>query len=195
MSKQIIAVDMDDVLALHAEAFVEFSNKHYGTDLTKETYDERWANLWHVDNDEIERRALEFHTPENIAAYGRIDEAVPALKKLCETYELVIVTARSKNAIEATYAWLDKHFPGIFSGVHFVPIWEPGNTVTKAQICREIGAEYLIDDVVRHCDLAMQGGIQALLFGNYNWNRGEIEPGVVRVQNWTAVQEYFDGIG
>jgi len=195
MTKTIIAVDMDDVLTQHVEAFVSFSNERYRTNLTKDQYDEHWANLWHVDREEIERRATEFHTAERIGSYDKIDEAAPVLKKLRQKYDLVIATARSKNAIEVTYSWLDKHFPGVFSEVHFVPIWEPNNTITKAQICQKIGAEYLIDDVLRHCNLAAQGGIQALLFGDYNWNKGETEPSVKRVKGWSEVERYFDGVG
>ena len=195
MKKPIIAVDMDDVLAQHAEAFVAFSNANYGTKLTKDTYDETWANFWKVEWEEIERRAKEFHTPEGTFSYAKIEAAEPVLQALRGKYELVIVTARSENVIKATYAWLDKHFPDVFSDVHFVPIWVPNNTVTKAQICQQIGAEYLIDDVLRHCNLAAQGGIQALLFGDYNWNKGETEPIVRRVKDWQAVLEYFDGLG
>lgn len=37
-----IAVDLDDVLAISAQALVEYSNSRWGTRLTVEEYDEDW---------------------------------------------------------------------------------------------------------------------------------------------------------
>lgn len=190
----IIAIDVDDVIAAHAEAFVAFSNRYYGTNLTIEDYEDRWELIWNVDRGEIERRAREFHAPESVQRYRRIQQADKTLERLSQDYELVVVTARPKQLIEPTYTWLEEHFVGVFNAVHFVPIWEPDNKVTKADICNKIGAVYLIDDVPHHCNIAAEGGIKALLFGDYNWNRKEpIKPGVTRVSDWLAVQEYFCG--
>jgi 5'(3')-deoxyribonucleotidase len=194
MSNQTIAVDIDDVLAQHAEAFVLFSNQNYGTNITTAEYDSHWSKIWGVDKAEIDRRALEFHTTESILAYGKIEDAEPVLAALRANYNLVIVTARPKHAVQVTHQWLEQHFPGVFSAVHFVPIWEVGNTVTKADICKEIGADYLLDDVPMHCNTAAQCGVGSLLFGDYPWNEQSVLPeGVVRCADWSAVLEYFDG--
>ena len=57
MKRGSIAIDLDDVLAAHVESFVAFSNANYGTNLGVEDYRDHWANLWGVENEEIERRA------------------------------------------------------------------------------------------------------------------------------------------
>lgn len=194
MPKPTIAVDLDDVLALHAAAFVAFSNERYGTKLTAEEYDEEWMNLWgEMPWDEIERRAADFHTPERTLAYAKIEEASEVLAHLKQWYRLVIVTARSQDLIEVTHEWLDLHHADVFEEVHFVPIWLADNTITKADICKQIGATYLIDDVVKHCNIAAEGGITALLFGDYRWNRQGVDRRVKTVANWQDVREYFDG--
>lgn len=195
MNKETIAVDLDDVLADHAAAFIEFSNEHYGTALTKDDYTEQWNEIWGIDDwDEILRRANEFHTPEATTSYVILQDARSSLESLAEAYSLAIVTARPKALIKTTHDWLERHLSGVFSEVHFVPIWEPDNEVTKADICRQIGAQYLIDDVVRHCNLAAQGGVNALLFGGFQWHQGEeIDKNVVQVRDWRQVLEYFDG--
>lgn len=193
MSKQIIAVDVDDVLADHVAAFVRFSNSQYGTDLGKHNYDDRWSTLWDVDRNEIERRALEFHTPESIMEYGLIEAAQAALILLSGKYDLAIVSARPRHVIDSTGVWLDKHFGPIFKEVHFLPYWEVENRKSKADICNQIGAEFLIDDIVKHCNLAAECGVKPLLFGDYSWNQtGEIHKDVKRVKNWQEVLEYFD---
>lgn len=192
MTRQTIAVDIDDVLAAHAEAFVDHSNANYGTNITIEEYIEEWSKLWGVGHDEVERRATEFHHPDIVGNFGAFEAALPVLNSLKENRNLVIVTARRKKLLDTTRNWLSHHFDGVFSEIHFVPIWEPNNTVTKADICTSIGPQYLIDDLVRHCNLAAEVGIRPLLFGNYSWNQGESQQDVTRVKNWQEVLEYFD---
>lgn len=195
MSQETIAVDLDDVLALHAAAFVQFSNEHYGTNYKEDEYDDNWANMWDgVSWDEILRRAVEFQTPERTLEYAKIDEAGVVLSHLKKRFRLAVVTARAERLIPVTHEWLGRHHADVFDEVHFVPIWEPGNTVTKADICRQIGANYLIDDSISHCSIAAEGGITSLLFGNRRQHQGEIDPRIIRVANWQAVKEYFDGV-
>jgi 5'(3')-deoxyribonucleotidase len=196
MSRETIAIDVDDVLAAHIEAFVAHSNVMYGTNLTPEQYSEVWSEIWGVDHNTVEQRALEFHHPEIVGNFGVIKDAQEALEQLKVKRDLVIVTGRSKHIIDTTKDWLGKNFPGLFSDVHFVPIWEPDNKITKADICVDIGADYLVDDLIRHCNLAAQVGIKAVLFASHAWNQDEeLHPDVTRVDNWQEVVEYFDEQG
>lgn len=196
MLQPTIAVDLDDVLAQHAVAFIQFSNERYGTNLEPHEYDDEWENLWgKTEWDEIMRRADGFHTHERTLSYGKIEEASPVLAALKQKYRLVIVTARPKHLIATTHEWLALHHADIFDEVHFVPIWEPDNKVTKADICKQIGATFLIDDSIKHCNIAAEGGIHPLLFGGYQWwSRHIIDPRITKVANWQQVKEYFDGI-
>lgn len=193
MVKQSIAIDLDDVLAAHAEAFVQFSNERYKTNLTVDDYTDHWGEIWRVEEEEAERRSAEFHTPGVAMAFGAKSEAIDTLRKLKEHYDLFVVTARNKKLIDITREWLDKEFPGIFSGIHFVPIWEPNNRITKAEISKEIGATYLIDDLVQHCNLAAEAGMIAILFGHYSWNRDDpLNKNVVRLKDWHSVGAFFN---
>lgn len=185
----IIAVDLDDVLAAHVEAFVEFRNSRYATNITTEEYNDHWLNIWgDVSHDEIVARAAEFHTHESVVMYEVKPGAQDAIATLARDNDLYIVTARPKQIVDASLEWIDMHFPGIFKDVLFVPIWDPANTKTKADICKEIGATYLIDDIPRHCDIAAAAGITAILFGDYSWNRShDLTDGVIRCKTWADV--------
>lgn len=64
---------------------------------------------------------------------------------------------------------------------------------TKAQMCKDLGVAYLIDDQSRHCLGASEIGVTALLFGDYAWNHVEKMPdNVQQVRDWNAVIQYFD---
>jgi 5'(3')-deoxyribonucleotidase len=192
MSKPTIAVDIDDVLAMHYESLVVFHNERYGTELTLADYiSDHWSLVWKTDEAETHRRAVEF------AMLGVMDRRVKpgspeALAQLKDRYDLVTITVRRKINIAETYEWLETHFPGVFRQVRFVHLWEE-DAPSKAEICLELGATYLIDDSLKHCKLAAELGVTALLFGDYAWNAAkELPTGVTRVSDWTDVLAFFD---
>lgn len=191
-----IAVDIDEVLARHNHALAQFHNQRYGTNHTAETYStDHWGEVWEVSREEAERRAVEFHNTGSHGSLEVVSGAQDALAILKRDYNLVAVTVRRRQIIESTKLWLEQHFPGVFSDIRFVHMWEDENTQSKADICHEIGAEWLIDDSVKHVALMAESGAKGLLFGDYTWNQSESLPvGVKRVKNWPEVVEYFHDV-
>lgn len=198
-TKPIIAVDIDDVLCGQNEAIMRFVNEKYGLNLTLEDYSIEgeywgyWEKVWDVSPEEANKRLDAFHEAEGTMTQEPLDEVLEVLKDLKQRYDLIIVTARHDKQTEVTHKWLKRHFPKTFKGVHFVQIWHGNIQMTKAQVCKEVGAGYLIDDNLEHCTLAAESGVHALLFGEYGWNKsGELPNGITRVKDWRAVKEYFD---
>lgn len=201
-SKKTIAIDLDDVLAINIPAFVRFSNQKWGMNLTIEDYEEDWMKTWQVDIDGLEERARviekEFwHTLEHSK------EAVPILNGLAKRYKLVVATSRRRAVGKTTADWIDKYFAGIFEEIHHAGIFDVNDASeyaeaskkTKAWLCQEIGADYLIDDHPKHCIGASAIGVKAILFGNYPWNRGvKLPDNVVRLKNWRQIGVYFNAI-
>jgi uncharacterized HAD superfamily protein len=202
MQRPIIAVDIDDVLSANAEGFINFSNETWGHNLTKDDYVEDWRQIWKIPLDEAMRRSDQFHASGVVSRYAHIEEAIPVLQRLKRRYELIVVTSRQRNLKEQTVAWLDRYFPDIFQSIHYAGIWDDAEEHnvqervkhTKARICRELGADYLIDDQIKHCVEAAKAGIRSILFGDYSWNKdlAELPGGVVRAKTWKDVEEYFD---
>lgn len=202
-SRPVIAVDIDDVLSASAKGFVEYSNKKWGTNLKPDDYDEHWAQIWQIDYEEELKRRDTILRERLFTRYSFFDEAKPALARLAKNYKLVIITSRGSHISKDTKEWIGLHFENIFSEIHFAKIWDQNHLhtteklkLTKAELCREAGASYLIDDHPKHCIAAAKLGIRTLLFGNYGWNKDtKLVPGMVRVRNWKEVLEYFDESG
>ncbi len=197
-AKQTIAVDIDDVLASINETMRQFINKYYGHNHTEADYNRDgeywgyWEKIWQISDEESKERYQAFITSKEFLDVNTHDAALDVINRLKRKYDLVIVTAREDSRIEGTHKWLDQNFPNIFKRVEFTPVWSKDKKTSKAKICKVIGAGYLIDDNVEHCNLAAQEGIQALLFGEYGWNRSqELHKRVKRVKDWHAVAEYF----
>jgi len=202
MSKQIIAVDLDDVLASSAAGFVAYSNKIWGTNLTIEEYDEHWGEMWALDHEETKKRAHQIYESKMQGNFKKLDGAYDVLNDLAKNYSLVITTSRHRLVKDTTLEWLEKHYPGIFDEVHLAGIWDRGlhtdeaAKLTKAELCVKIGASLLIDDHPKHCIASAKAGVEALLFGDYRWNRHvKLTKGMTRVRGWTEVEEYFSGKG
>lgn len=198
MSTQIIAVDIDDVLAAHADAFVAYSNQRWGTRLTVDDYDEHWAKVWHVDMDELASRADAYHSSGMIGTYRNIPQAETVLRKLKERFRLYVVTSRRRQVQRETLDWIDRYYAGLFDDVVFAGFFDGALHMdlllrTKAGICRQIGAGYLIDDQLKHCTAAAADGMNALLFGDYAWNKAAVLPDrMTRCENWEQVDAYFN---
>lgn len=200
VSKQTIAIDIDDVLAANAEGFIEFTNRRWGTNLTVEDYDEHWAKVWQVSGEEELKRVKAVREAALFSSYRHFPEAEPVLRRLAKRFKLVVLTSRQRAISGDTFNWIDRHFKGIFSEIHFTGIWDGLNKDshvrirhTKANLASDIEADYLIDDQLKHCLAAAEAEIEALLFGNYAWNRMKrLPPRVTRVNDWSAVREYFD---
>lgn len=198
--KPIIAVDLDDVLGDENHAMMHFINRRYGRAHTPEDYNITgeywgfWQTVWGVDEAEavtMYEAFLQAHDTSEVVQ-EIIPGAVEAINHLKKTYDLVIITSRQIEILRSTEKWLDSHFPATFKDVHFTALRGDRKKISKAQICQEIGASYLIDDNADHCSLAQEAGVQTLLFGDYGWNRtARVAPGVVRVRDWRAVQRYF----
>ncbi len=201
MKKLVIAVDCDDVLADNATGFVEFSNSMWGTRLSQEDYDEHWAKVWQVDNDETERRAREFHNSSVFSTYKPVDQALPSLRRLARNHQLCIVTSRRTEVRDDTVARIHEHYPGIFvyDAIYFAGIWD---TITrdsinkdKSGIVASINADVLVDDQMKHCIAVAKSGRQAILFGDYTWNQAKVlQQGVVRCIDWLAVETEIERI-
>jgi len=198
--KKTIAIDLDDVLAANAEGFTNFSNKRWGTNLTKHDFQEDMQKMWGIEHKAAQRRFNVFVTSDTVSGYQNFAEARPVLEKLRLRYRLIIVTSRRSKLKEPTAAWVAVHFRGLFEEIHHTGFYDTedaqGHLSTKGDICREIGANYLIDDHAKHCVAAAEAGLTALLFGDYAWNRSQPIPDAVsRVADWQAVEGYFDAQG
>jgi hypothetical protein len=123
--------------------------------------------------------------------------AMPALKKLAKEFDLVAVTSRRVVLKPETDVWMGHHFPHLFKELHYAGIWDEitpdsiGHALkrTKAELCREIAADYLIDDQIKHCIGAAEAGVAALLFGAAPGLKAPV--GVTPVQHWKDVESYF----
>lgn len=199
-----IGVDLDDVIFDLAPAFCKYSNERFGTHLTPFNYHEHWAKIWGQDDELLPHDELmnrwhdmirgQFYQQDVLPIKGAMS-ILHKLKKL--GYELVVLTSRSannysdnRNIRRQTNASLEKYYPDIFHEVYFMSIWvgdqpELGDQITKSNLFKKLGLDYLIDDQTKHINAIniLRDEPRGVLFGNFAHQK-DVPTGTPHFESW-----------
>jgi 5'(3')-deoxyribonucleotidase len=194
MYKKVLAVDIDEVLFPFTPTFLAYHNAAYQTQLT----------LAHKQSDFLEHITGETEDQmcAKIDAYlktpfyahaGPLPDAVGAIRRLSKSWRLVIITARTPNYRGSTELFIERHFPGMFSGIFYsCDAHDPKKITPKHSLCQQVGAYALVDDSLRNLQTVADVGVHGVLFGNYPWNqRTPLPKRVTRCKDWGAVESHL----
>jgi 5'(3')-deoxyribonucleotidase len=195
MAKEKLAIDIDEVLFPFLDEFIIHHNAEYGTRLNREDFDSySFEGPLGLEVPEMARRVYNFTGLTANIQINPLKEARVSVEKLSDVYDLFVITARHPSFEDVTTHWLEQHFPEYFKHVEL--IGHPAlidKPLTKAEVCRRLGATALIDDSLLHITEAAKEHINGILFGNYKWNQtNKLPDGVVRCETWPKVLEYLD---
>eukprot|EP00887_Chlorella_sp_A99_P002944 scaffold24.g2944.t1 len=193
-----VAVDVDEVLGRFVHSLNKFLEEAYG--LQHEVGDYwvyEFARIWGCSADESNHRVHTFFQSHHFAGgIEPIPGAYDSLSRLRDACELVVVTSRQHVIQAPTLEWLQSHFPGVFSEVHFGNHFAmSGASRKKSEICAAIGADVLIDDNPSYALECAQAGIRVLLYDwqhSYPWAKTRDGPRhdlITRVRDWEEVEQ------
>ena len=191
MKKRTIAIDCDDVIVETAPLIINHYNKTYGTTLKLTDFYGADLTPWQAPDDATAiKRVDDFLVSDEYINAAPLAEAVNTINKLYKQYELHIVTGRPDFVAEATKDMLARRFPNVFASIAFTNMFNATKARPKADVCKELSADLLIDDHLKHARQVAAAGIDVLLFGNYPWNRTDDLPkNIRRVRGWAEVCE------
>ena len=189
-----IAIDCDDVLLDTIKTCLKEYKNRYGVTIPPDMAYSKDPSVWGVENysEALSRQYKIFSEVD----FPPISGSQDVLSRLSKTHELWVLTGRHEDMAEITQASIDKHFPNIFVGLRFTGFLQ-GSKVTKGSICREIGAQVMIDDLPTHIDSVIdEGGLrEAIVFGDYPWNKDQTLGSVaVRCSDWVSVEKEIERI-
>ena len=200
MSRPIIAIDIDEVLADTTEAVRLITNKRLGVELPQSAYAihaDYWGyyeSVWEKHElKDISFKDIHEELTNNHLTVKLLPGAQFALGRLQRKYDIVFVTARSDDRRKDTLEWFRAWLPEVNADIHFSNHLDKARRVSKGELCRQLGAELLIDDNFEHCRSAVDCGLSAILFGEYGWQYSAVEhEGVARCRDWQSVLERLD---
>ncbi|HWT40467.1 MAG TPA: hypothetical protein VN081_04360 [Dongiaceae bacterium] len=196
--RQMIAIDIDDVVADTMSAVQRWANTTTGAQLeghhyrTSDPYWDYYNSIWRrhgiADKLNFEEFLNQMATDQShIAVQDGAREVIEVLK---QQYDVIFLTSRPPAQKEATRRWLDERIDATISLYIASNPFTNAGAQSKGEICAELGVNLLIDDSVDNCTNAADYGVTPVLFGNYGWN--ERAPGTItRCATWYDVREYL----
>ncbi|KAA8523372.1 hypothetical protein F0562_009795 [Nyssa sinensis] len=195
--KVVVAVDVDEVLGNFVSALNRFIADRYSLNHSVSEYHVyEFFKIWNCSRDEADIRVHEFFKTSYFKmGIHPIPGARQTLQKLSGFCNLSVVTSRQNAIKDDTIEWIEKYFPGLFQEIHFGNHFAlDGQSRSKSDICRSLGAKVLIDDNPRYAIECAEVGIRVLLFdyeNSYPWCKTESvdqHPLVTKVHNWKEVE-------
>jgi uncharacterized HAD superfamily protein len=211
-SQLVVAVDVDEVLGRFVESLNAYlHNTHNLSYDVSDYFVYDFAKVWNVSQDESNHHVHDFfessHFRDGIAVIPGAWESLKRMNAM-DNISFNVVTSRQDVIQEHTLEWIDRHFEGVFSAVHFGNHFAlEGTSRKKSEICTEINARLLIDDNPSYALECAEAGIQVLLFdwkGSYAWSKDESllvdghpgphHPNIKRVRSWEEVESAVSGL-
>jgi uncharacterized HAD superfamily protein len=161
----------------------------YGTDMTRDRItDYMMEKVWNMPMEDIFPRIETFYKSSDHDMVLPVDGSIDAIKRLSQKHELIIVTSRPDFVKEGTLGWLEKHFGNLIKEVHFTNqfMGNGGVKTTKADVCKRVGIEVLIEDAPVYAKNVSKEGIPVLLIDT-PWNKDVSGDLITRVYSWDEI--------
>lgn len=188
--QKIIAIDLDETLAELVEGSLAFHNFQIkGIPLTKNDIEDYYIHnikkLWLTkqDTDEWFYSFIYSDAMHDIKIIPWAKEKLEEFKN--KGYQLYILTARIDKITDLTKKRIDKNIPGIFSQTNIIfANYHTEKARPKREICKEIGANIMIEDNLQFAEeLASKGITTYLLKKPRNKQYKNTNPLIISV-NW-----------
>lgn len=193
MNKLIIAIDCDDVLVPGVEDLINAYNQRHNTAVRLENAYLIDHPEWEAERTEAYKRLRDIHLSDDYVHSTPHPTTQEVVRRLAQSHELHLVTAREPELERATLSMIDEFFPGCFVGIEHT-----GGRIPKGDVCTMIGADMLIDDGLHNLIKAKEYGVAWLVrFGSYPWQREndlELLSEAISCANWVEVEQEIERI-
>lgn len=191
--REIVAFDFHEVICALAEPYFDSCNQAEGTDLHVDTM--RHYNLLRArglpKGEDLDHLYRFIDAEEQAGDMVPISGAVEHITAIHQVYDLCLISTLQSSHFEATADFLDKFFPGCFKSLYLEGLPDRmGLERPKLDVCKEVGAVALVDDMTEHLDRSLKAGVLGIRFGNYPWNCDQPLPaGVVQCDTHAEVRD------
>ena len=182
-----LGFDIDNVLVDTTRSIVHWHNRIYKTSYSRE--DITRFNYWEIFGLSMEDAIRNFNEmiSEECNLIPPMPGSVEGMEKL-KRYDKFAISSRPACIKEKTEICLEKHFGKGIKEVYLANGFGfgKGNVLTKPEIARNLGVEFVVEDSLEEARDIAKTGITVLLYDS-PWNQ-EIPPhGVERVYSWHDV--------
>jgi len=191
MSKQSLAIDIDEVIFPLVDDLIKYVDKEHKVFLSTDGFVKyRIEDIW-PSGPEEGGRVFQDYLKQSGIEIAPVKGAKEALDKLSQTFDLIVMTYRDVERGKETEYWLNHNFPELFKKVHMLGSTEKDfQYKSKGEVCKELNVYCLIDDQPANVISAHEHGVKSILFGDYPWNQtDELPHAIPRVRNWEEAMD------
>lgn len=161
---RIIAIDIDEVLVPFLPALTRFYTRETNIKVKPpRRYPYHYAPLFNITEEESSELVKKFYETSFHANLRAIRGSKEMVAKLSENNTLIAVTGRQSYARDPTEKLIKNHFRDSFKDIIYCDHFTT-KARSKAQICKEISADLLIDDNYESCRECLELAIPAVNF-------------------------------
>lgn len=154
MTRPTYCLDLDDVVADTMGGLIRYLNERLGTHVTREQCVSRAMlhRVFGLDDERTFKRdyTRPYRRETKYRDVGLIEGAAEGVHALAEHGEIVFLTAREPEILEATPGWLCQHLPQVtrysLQSANAAGTHGYSDRLSKLQVVRKLGAACLIDD-------------------------------------------------
>lgn len=183
-------IDLDDVMVDFVAGLLAFLKERYNK--TLDFQDVRSYDLWECGIGRDRKEAIgiidKYHDSEFFDNMPLIHGARESMYELSKKHQLYVVTSRPVKFKEKTERHMTR-FPMLPFELHFSGDFHKLQGMTKAQICKSLGAYVVVEDNKEYAKQCAEQGAIAFLYdkpwnqGNVNGNHGVVQ----RVKSWDEI--------
>jgi len=187
-----IGIDIDDVVLDFVPSFINYYNLRFDSKII--LGDVNTSKIWEIfglDKSGFGSILEDFHETDFSKKMPFITNVKEGLEKLKE-FDLQIVTSRHNKNKEVILEWFRKEIPNFNIPLLFSDDFY-GGTSTKAQICKKLEINILIEDNPVYALDCAENGIKVLLMDK-PWNQTCEHENILRVKDWKEILEKIGGL-
>ncbi len=185
-----VAIDLDEVVFPFMEGINAHYNRLFGTSYKVSDYhDYNLEAVWDQPKNRVDQIIREFLSGD-VRHLQPMDGAVMGLKVLEQEFQMAAVSMRDglSTIVQATQRYLQHHGADVFDlGIHLCGNRHLGTPHrSKLDVCRALGAQYLLDDHPQNVLACAAGGMYCVLHGTMPHSRleGPIPERVYVAKDW-----------
>jgi uncharacterized HAD superfamily protein len=191
----IIGIDIDDCLANFVTALNRWHNKTFNTNFKKSHYTNvAFPETWGGTFEEALDKVFRFYSSDDFKTIKPNRGAIEIIDQISQKHELYVITSRAHEIESLTHEWINCYFPNKFRSVIHTNQYNRNRiqmNKSKVDICKEIKANYLIDDMPKYITECANTEVSPIIF-DQPWNRREMLPNIPRAKNWQEVLNHLN---
>lgn len=195
MAKQIIAVDIDGVLANWVGSALPRLNRILNTDLDIEqgvSFD--LHESFGVSRGRMHEALDALYKEFSVTQIQPIENSQKTIKRLSHDYDIVAITARPKILWKDTYAWVKDNYDNLievyFGTAQGKPFGAGEHEDEKLALCKRFNAKYLVEDNPAEILEALKTSTTPLCHA-WPWNKSiEDDKRIIR-GDWLKLEKYI----